>query len=409
MKKTDRASVTLEATIGLIVFIAVSVTMAMIIRVVYIETIMQNALNQTATEIAANCYYLDVTGVRGGINRINETAQPGTEYVNGTIEDVFKATSQINETLSDVQGVSSSLKNGDINAALNDVNSVKDSFEELKGDTSKLIDRAKDISKNPIQSAKYLMQAALGKTTQALEGKVVEVVARIYMDKHLSMNGLDSDAFLKKKLVINGTAGLDFSGTKIFADGRSVDLVVRYQIAVPSPIKFISEFTVSQRAMANGWVNERKSREEGESVWEALSYTGRGKDIISKRTNLSGGPYHNYNASIKTGTIYKTMDLTQKTYNGSEGRSKSVSAVKSQIKQKVNAAMNFKETNDMSGNVVKAEDIDKTVITVIIPPKADKDQRAILDDAIKELKRDCADEIKEYNISFKIEEEDYNV
>ena len=75
MKKLNRASVSIEAAISLVVTMAVMLTLNAFIRVTYVHSVVQHALVQVGNEMATYDYVLSLLG----FSEINKAAMYRTQ------------------------------------------------------------------------------------------------------------------------------------------------------------------------------------------------------------------------------------------------------------------------------------------------------------------------------------------
>lgn len=129
--KKQRGSLTVEATIVLVIFIfgyASIVTVGSFIRA---QMIIQQGITQAAKEFSAYCYLVSKTGIMEDSGRIHGEAgefKKSTDNVIDTVVKLYDAVDQgTDHIVSTVQAVP---QNGDLEAALDSVQNVNDVTQE---------------------------------------------------------------------------------------------------------------------------------------------------------------------------------------------------------------------------------------------------------------------------------------
>lgn len=217
MRKKNKGSVTIEATISLMVIMTVVLTFSSIIRVVHIHSVIQHSLVQTANEIAEYSYFYSLTG----IDKLNNTAvsrgQASAETISAGIDEV--------------EHVMNEFSNGKL----------------VSPDMDKL-DFKKIISS--------IIPALLGEVYD--QGKSLTI--NTFVTKPLFKTYLpdNADQYLKENHVENGIDGIDFSYSRYFAnsDKDEIEIVAVYNVKFFAPIPIIDKVTIIQSAKARAFFNK---------------------------------------------------------------------------------------------------------------------------------------------------------
>ncbi|HOJ09667.1 MAG TPA: TadE/TadG family type IV pilus assembly protein [Clostridiales bacterium] len=272
----DKGSVTLEAAIAIPVFISVIMSISLFIKVIYTHEIIQNAISHTANELASLSYIYHASGIEGLHNEILEKFKdiPDIHIEVDSSTDIpaeFDIPPELREILYNVlKGI------------------YEDSFNQLCIPIARLC------------SKKYL-------TTYEVK---------------------DPDNRLRMLDIIDGFKGLDFSMSEFFEEDDNIDIVVRYKVKIPAPVRIFPSICIIQKASVRAWLGGDEIIEKDE----------KGEDDIWSLDNFSRGRKIRelYGANLPfnlpviarfekgTATMIKSMDLTADSYQEPELVSKKV-------------------------------------------------------------------------------------
>jgi hypothetical protein len=212
----NNGAVTIEASIVLPLFICVALSIAFFIKVVYTHEIIQHALNQTANEISQLSYIYHASGVKS------------------IEEEIF-------------QNIG------------NEVGELEDIPEELRDMLYSVI---KGIYEDDFN-------------------RLCSTLTKIYMGKYFTDGEIkDPDKKLKKLNIDDGMNGLDMSMSSFFVDDKNdIDMIVRYKIDIPVPIKIFPPLHFVQRATVKAWLfGDEIINDNEEDIWSLDNFT-RGRKI----------------------------------------------------------------------------------------------------------------------------------
>lgn len=212
--KREKGSMTIEAALFLVFFLAAFLTIINIGRLVQAEMIMQHAINNTAMQISKYGYILTKTGIAG-------------ELV-GTSNEAKKFKSDVNEVTSAVVEFSDAvdgMNSGEITEE--DVNKVINAASNAQG--------AVNIVKGYFKEPKGLLTGLLAVGKEGVERKVCSlIVARIaegQVESYFENITDDPDGYLEDLGIVGGMDGLDFSDSTLLADGtKDINIIVRFKV-----------------------------------------------------------------------------------------------------------------------------------------------------------------------------------
>lgn len=241
-----KGSITVESAIILPVFLFVILSLISIIKIVYVHEMMQYALAETAGDMASSAYILRVSGL---------------------------------------QDLNSTINNG-----LDDKAKILDEHLNGYNDFCEILSDGEEALSNPLEEIKsiavYFLKGAYGD----VKTEMLIPIVRLYMEKYLtSGSNTDIDKKLKSLCVENGIKGLDFSDSHFFCnENDDIDIIVRYTISIPVPIKIMPKLKFVQRASARAWLGGddpkpviKEGGEVNEDIWSMDNFS-RGRIIRSR-------------------------------------------------------------------------------------------------------------------------------
>lgn len=202
-RKKEEGSATIEATVCLSVFMFCMLFFIMIVQLTVTQTIMQNALNQTAKELSQDLYLYDALGLinfRQDLSELNDKTNKEIEKTENAVNNAKEELSSDGDMVTNVQNAFKAITS--IFSDKNDHEGVKDDFlEKFSPDNLKA-------------GGKTVINAALDSLVSAGENAMIPVLFK----KYVSSDGKSgtADAYLKKLHVVNGVKGLDFGKSSMF-------------------------------------------------------------------------------------------------------------------------------------------------------------------------------------------------
>ena len=213
----ERGSLTVEAILFLIPFMCAFLTLVNMARFVQAEVVIHHAITQTAKQISTYSYVMTKTGITAMMQGTNAKS-------NKFITDTKKTVGSVTEFFDSVGGLGDG---GDVGAGIQDVIN--------KGDA------AVDAVSTYLSDPKDIMYGALAAAKSGIRGRAMTWVAgslaRSCIRHSIMELSDDPDQYLKTIGVVDGLAGLDFTGSKWIsnengsANGRgNVEIVVTYKL-----------------------------------------------------------------------------------------------------------------------------------------------------------------------------------
>jgi len=389
--RKTKGSITVEAAIVMPLFICVILSFALFIKIVYTQSIIQHAINETANELAVYSYLYSVSGAQKIHNDAKDKLEENSKLAQEQINSAVDALNSLNNIKESIDEAYESLKEKDAEKLASDLEKIKDLSKESLSKGEELKEKIETAMENPkdqvIGFASLLAQGAF----EDLKGAIAAPVIRFMCKKHIESNEMDADKRLKSLGVVNGLYGLDFSETKILYDKKNIDIIVRYKVKSGLPINFLPNLYFIQRAKVRAWLDgdgkvpgSVETEASSENLWELP---------VDKRTNkileLEGKDTPNNVAIIK----YNDGDVIDVTsINLSEKSYATTSGVKSRINLSIRKLAEFKHKD--------YPDIKSRTLIVIIPEKSLEKR----EDVKKLLTEDCLEYAKENNVILQYKE-----
>jgi len=329
-----KGSVTVEAAIVLPVFLCIIISIIFLIKVVYTHEIIQHAIDETANEMASASYLYHVSGMQG----IHDSLRDGMD----SRAEVFK----------------------------NYTDAFLESYKDLNNIIS-AVDAAEEIAENPVRELESLAFSLAEGQFDDIKTQLFLPLLKLYIKKYLvTAESKDLDVRLQKLNIAGGYEGLDFSRSGFFEDeNNDIDIVVRYKIDLPVPVRLLPSLTIMQRAAVKAWLGGDEENGSalqngnGEDIW-FLDNFQRGRkirDIFGANLPLSFPVIAKFESG--RATMIKSMDLTAETYQDALSVSKTV-------EEYIDKLYKFKGQEEPWGSkgiVIPGNDISSRELLLIIP------------------------------------------
>lgn len=265
-KKKVVGAIAIEAVLSLTIFMLAILALMMGSLLMRAQSSMQYALNQTAKEISGYFYLLDKFGIASMLSEnTTENADADLNQLNTTIGHIFAFSG-------DLKGDAKTIKKQitETNEKFQSGSLTKEDLEELKaipanekGKIEASIDEIKDdIELLKSSDKKVLFKAVIQVFSRACINTAASkyltpFVCKALMPKYLTDG--DVDTYYNSIGVI--PTSINFDGSHILGDGRTISLVVEYQIdASKLTLGFYKKnLTFRQVAVTSAWIQKNES------------------------------------------------------------------------------------------------------------------------------------------------------
>ncbi len=419
-------ALTVEAAVMLPVVLCAFFSVIFLIRVVYSYELIQHALSETASEMASTGYIYHISGIRDLHDTVRNSINDRSELFREQIGSVIEAYDSLRGAGTDGNSVSGTggdyekdsdgslandtggnCENGTGVCSENvtaDLSGTADKLVDIKEKFSNICDHSKNIISDPLDEIKTIVCYIAGGTFNDVKTQLYTPVVKLYMKKYLRTDSIpDVNERLTALGIVDGFDGLDFSESSFLSDAHEdIDIVVRYKVRLPIPVKFVSDLEFVQRVKAKAWMGGDESKgvldgqTGGEDIW-SLSNFQRGLKIRRKfGANLPDSfpviaRYENGRA-----VMIKSMDLTAASYQVPGNAEKT-------LKGYVNELVKYKGQNKPWGRddiLIRGDDIQQKELLLVIPEnKVSESVDSMLSDMVRYAEsRGVRLEIKKYGM-----------
>lgn len=246
----QKGSLTVEASLVLPIFICAILTIGFLTKIVYTHEIIQHAITEAANEMASTSYLYYISG---------------SYYIDDTLSSKLEEKKKKSEE--------------HISSIVDCSKEVYDFIGQIKVKSNNTYE---DIASNPKDEIIGLASLIANTELDKEKTYIGNILIRHYIKKH----GLTDNRL--KKLDIDK---LDFSHSSYFNNNEDIDVIVKYRVNIPLPIKFINHIPIVQRATTRAWLGGNDSaRALGtDNEYEDIKDEDR-KVYVSKK----GSRYHRY-------------------------------------------------------------------------------------------------------------------
>jgi len=420
--KNESGSFTVEATLTLTLFMIAFLAIMSLSTIARIEGITQYAINQTAKEISQYYYIADKAGLI-----YTKDDNSSFEQVDSLINAVSSLTDATEEGAKEVEGALSTKNVEDI---LKTYEGLPGTVENVEAAATELSNSIESILDDPKAIITSLTSAFTKQGANEIMAKIIaQPLCKALVPKYIAPSD-DADALLEKMGVINGIDGMDFRLSNFLSDGRSVNIVVVYEVELNGFGIFNKTLVIKQTASTAAWVKGKtlkgktlKEVVDSKSIWDESNFS-RGAKIVDsikgsngKNAVEKGKGIHLYDESENSFTLIQSLNVYAKSYSSfSTGEnvkeSDNFDLKKSPIKSAIRGnATKIKESTQKVGDKLTMEDgstkelsSKKTrvpILLVVLPEEVrdNSEHKKIIDEIVSEIE-------KEEGVKVKIEYKD---
>ena len=350
MLKENKGSLTVEASLSLIVFIFAFLSILYLCKFAKAQVVLQHAVNQTAKEISQYSYLTNKLGLKNDKTEGNKT-----------IEDTDKMISEVVNLINIVNTEKERIEDLDINRddiVINDYydaiktykkydeagNIIKDSYENVEEATNVLIGSAKEYLKDPKALLNGFVAIAKDEIADFAVSKYIAApMSKLLIQKYLPTSTQSADEYLRRLGVDNGLDGLNFDTSTFFKEGSNINITLIYNMSLNIPLFPEKTLCFKVNASTIGWQSklyssgvENSDNQNYLNIWdyggakttdEFTKIIMNERNILAVRTPLSLD-FYDYNDN--TYTYVHSMNTELKSY--STNGELNLSQIKSKIK-----------------------------------------------------------------------------
>ncbi len=315
--KSYKGSITVEAAVILPLIIFAVVTFAFIIRIYYTYDVVQNAITGTSRQMSVYSLLYYKTDAEEIISGIER----------------FSSSDTVRDTLGD--------------------NLLSSSLQEAGKDTADYV----------------RTQLALIPITRQL----------VYRQLEASFDE-SVDQAMRRLSITNGISGMDFSQSKMLADGKSIDIIVQYKMAFPILSGILPKIQISQTASVCIWAGENgvggEIEEAEKTVWD-MTNIKRGQAI--RKLQGANLPFNFPTvASFNNGTAtsIKSLNIDELYYKDAVSLEKKIASYVKKLEE-----FSGGSCGDVSIN--QNEMLNKELVLIIPETELSEEQQIVVDRCIQ--------------------------
>lgn len=212
----DRGAFAIDAILGLTFFMLTILAFIFVSMIIRVQANMQYALGQTAKEISGYFYLMDKFGFASVITGTTDSVtEEEAAKMNSAVHNIVEFTGNVETEVSDMSM---------------DWNSILDTSGDIADQAQTLCNSLQTAMENtsPLDQMKMIIQV-FGKTliSRGFSAVASPLICKCLMPKYLAPGG-DLDAFYETTGI--DPESVDFKGSALLMDGRSVKLSVRYTL-----------------------------------------------------------------------------------------------------------------------------------------------------------------------------------
>lgn len=261
MARGQRGSLTVEAAIVLVAFIFGYAGIVAVTSFIRAQMIIQYSITQTAKEISSYCYIVSLTGLMEDSGNLNQEAgkfKKDTDHVIDTVVKLYDAIDQGSTHISDSVAVIP--ENEDLASLAASIQDTKDvtyeEFQNMMAAANTMIETGGDYFQEPKKILKGLGTVAKDTAFSKVKSYLVAApISKALVREQIFLYGTDSKGrdVLEQLGVVGGLDGLNFTGSTLFNDGKTIVVQVSYTMKVEYPGFNQKEFHFIQSASTKAW------------------------------------------------------------------------------------------------------------------------------------------------------------
>ncbi|MEY8338320.1 hypothetical protein AALB16_09900 [Lachnospiraceae bacterium 62-35] len=266
--KDQRGSLTMEATIIIVIFIFGYVAISSVVSFIRAQAIIQYSISQAARDISTYCYIISKTGLMGDSAALGEEAASAKADADKVIGSVVKLYQAMDSGADSVSGAFDEIPfDGDWQASIDGVgnlqNVTQEEFQNITNASNQMMEEAESYFSQPDKILKGLLSVAKDEGFKALKSYVIAApISKALVKGQIDLYGHDSQGrdVLEKLGVVDGVDGLNFMGCTLFNDGKTITVSVVYKMKIDYPFIKTKEFMFKQTASTEAWGSKHEER-----------------------------------------------------------------------------------------------------------------------------------------------------
>jgi len=266
--KKNHGSLTVEAAIVIVLFIFGYLSIISITSLIRAQMIIQYSLTQTAKEISAYCYIVSKTGLMEDSARLGEEADAAKADADQVIDTVVKlydavdnGTKHITQAVEEIPINEDWLHQLDAIKTAGDV--TQEEFNQMTSAAESMMEEAENYFSQPDAILKGLVSIVKDEGFSQIKSYVFAApISKALVKNQLAAYGtsVGGEDVLEHLGVVNGIDGLNFTGSTLFNDGKTIEVKAAYTMKIELPFFEKREFHFIQTASTEAWGSKHGSR-----------------------------------------------------------------------------------------------------------------------------------------------------
>ena len=251
-RKGQKGSLTVEAAIVLVIFIFGYAAIVSVTSFIRAQMIIQYSITQAAKEISSYCYLASKTGIMEDSADLNAEAGAFKKDTDRMIDTVVKLYDAQSQDLTDL-----------VNSVQDTAGVTQEEFQSMVSAANTMMDTGEAYFSDPKGLLKGLGAVAKDGVFSAAKSYVLAApISKALVKRQIALYGQDSQGrdVLEKLGVVGGLNGLNFMGSTLFNDGKTITVQVAYTMKVTYPGFDQKEFHFIQTAATKAWGSDTGGR-----------------------------------------------------------------------------------------------------------------------------------------------------
>jgi len=258
--KEKKGSLTVEAAIIIVLFVFGYISIVTVTDFIRAQMIIQYSIAQTAKEISGYCYILARTNLMSASGKLDEEAESAKADADSVVDTVVKLYEAVDSGTENITSAVKEIPGGSVleqMEAIGDVSELtKEEYNKMASAAETMMEEAENYFSNPDAILKGLLSVAKDEGFSKVKSYVLAApISRSLVKSQLDAYGLNQNGedILERLGVVNGINGLNFRGSTLFNDGKTITVSVSYTMKVELPFFEKKEFHYIQTASTKAW------------------------------------------------------------------------------------------------------------------------------------------------------------
>ena len=274
-KRKEKGAFAIEAVIGITMFMLTIIAIMFMSVIIRVQANMQYALGQTAKEMSGYFYLIDKVGLAKYVSGKSVDLDAKAKEVNTNIGYIVDFASDAKETAANVVNAN------DINEIIDVINSSEDDLKNGVTNITNMVKTYKSGEQNPLEHIKLVLQIFGKSLANTAFGRYVGPIACDFLLPKYLTQGDEDDYFKQMGFIEKDGHYIDFTGSELLRDGRSINLVATYELDLSNLTFGMVHTTMKFRQVAStaAWV-----RPNGENLLAVEELFGQTTATITTTT-----------------------------------------------------------------------------------------------------------------------------